>query len=565
MVGHLVERARWQHFSDSDLMVAGRGVLRLLPSASATLVARIGSSQRSTYVAPVTGDATSIGRGLQNAVVLLDPTVSREHAILEQKGTSWLIHNISSAQPLAVEDLEVPPGTEAELLPGNTLRIGVSRLALLAPAAEAVSALDQQVPVLEPESDDTRVMGPGITLQFALQGRRYPRLRWLVGLAAAIVLALSGLATLGSAALVGQDALRSGGIAGVVVAGTIPMIPALGVTLLIGIFDRYEREPLVTLLGAFVWGAIIAIPPSLVFEHSLNTLLAARLAGGSGAASMLAYAGGQAAVAGVTEELIKGAGLLLLLIGLRDEFDNVTDGVLYGLLIGAGFAVVENFVYLALSPSNELPYLVLARIGLGWLSHSAFTALFGAGLGYARERGRVERLRLLVPCLGLVAAILLHTWFDFVVFATTWLGGQLAAEPSSPLLLMVVLLVAGYGPVFVTQALLLKVLIDALGREAETIRHYLADEVLGGVVLPDEYLIVQDAGLRGGAERRILRRFGPRAYLTARAFYQTLTGLAFRKWHVALGDLEKKAPQQPEEAYRERLARLRRSLTRQMA
>jgi RsiW-degrading membrane proteinase PrsW (M82 family) len=506
---------------------------------------------------------TSIGRGLQNGVVLLDPTVSREHAILEQKGTSWVIHNVSSAQPLAVEELEVPPGAEAEVDPGNTLRLGVSHLALLAPTADVVRVVDQSL--LEMESDDTRVIGPGITLQFALQGRRDPRLRWLVGLAAAVVLALSGLATLGSAALAGQDALRSGGITGVVVAGTIPIVPALGVTLLIGIFDRYEREPLVTLLGAFVWGAIIAIPPSLVFEHSLNTLLVARLAGNSGAAAMLAYAGGQAAVAGVTEELVKGAGLLLLLVGLRDEFDNVTDGVLYGLLIGAGFAVVENFVYLALSPSKELPYLLLVRIGLGWLSHSAFTALFGAGLGYARERRRVERLRLLVPCLSLLAAILLHTWFDFVAFATTWLGGQPAAGPSSPLLLMVVLLVAGYGPVFITQAVLLKVLIEALGREAETIRHYLADEVLGGVVLPDEYLIVQDAGLRGGAERRILRRFGPRAYLTSRAFYQTLAGLAFRKWHVALGDLEKKAPQQPEEAYRERLARLRRSLARQMA
>src|SRR5262249_6879567 len=150
--------------------------------------------------------------------------------------------------------------------------------------------------------------------------------------------------------------------------------------------------------------------------------------------------------------------------------------------------------------SNELPYLVLVRVGLGWLSHSAFTALFGAGLGYARERGRMERLRLLIPCLSLLAAILLHTWFDFVVFAATWLGGEPGGEPSSPLLLMVVL-VAGYGPVFLTQAFLLKVLIETLRREAETIRHYLADEVLGGVVLPDEYLIVQDAGLRGGAER----------------------------------------------------------------
>ena len=546
---------------------ASLAVLRLLPSpTSGVMVARTGSDGRKNgYAAAVTGDVTSIGRGLQNAVVLLDPTVSREHAILRHEDAGWFIHNVSTGQPLTLAEGEIPPGSNGELRPGGTVLIGRSQLVLLAPG-EAQSS-GRAASQTSQEGGDRAFLEPGVTLQYALQGQRYPQLRWLIGAVALVVLTLCGLATLGWAAVAGQSALATGGPIRVLASLAIPLIPALGVTLLIGIFDRYEREPLVTLLGAFAWGAIIAIPPTLVLEHTFGGLLVSPGAGG-GSLSALAYAGGQAGLAGVIEEIVKGAGLVVLLIGLRDEFDNVTDGVLYGLLIGSGFAVVENFVYFALSPGNELPYLLLLRIGLGWLSHSAFTALFGAGLGFAREMGRKSQggPRLLYPLVGLLGAILLHTLFDFVAFASIWLGEQNVGGggPVSPFTVMLVLLLLGYGPVFATQVVLLRILLAALEREAETVRQYLADELLQGVILPDEYFIVQDAGLRGAAERRILGYGGVRSYLTARAFFQTATGLAFRKWHVAQGDPEKVAARQPEEAYRERLARLRISLSRQL-
>ncbi len=544
-------------------MVAGRGVLRLLPaSVSPTvMLARIGAEQRSSNVAPISDTVTTIGRGLQNSVVLLDTTVSREHAVLEQTGAgTWLIHNVSAQQPLAVDGRQIVPGGQVQLAPGNIIRIGRCSLCLLAP--ESASADVNGRTAMAVESGSTQVIGPGVTLQFALQGQRYPQLRWLIGALAGVLLVLSGVATLSGAAQLGRYALSSGGVARVLLALTIPLIPALGATLLTGIFDRYEREPWTMLLGAFVFGAIIAVPPTLVLERAVSTLVLSRV-GGSGAASTLAYAGGQAVVAGVIEEVVKGAGLLLLVFGLRDEFDNVTDGVLYGVMIGAGFAVVENFVYFALSPSNELPYLVLGRIVLGWLSHSTFTALFGAGIGYARERGRRHGSRLYFPVLGLLAAILLHVLFDWVVFAATAEAGQ-ATTMISSLALMAAVLLLGYGPVFAAQVFLLRILLASLAREAETVRTYLADELLFGVVLPDEYLILQDAGLRAASEQRILRNFGLWAYLTARAFYQTATGLAFRKWHVAQGDRRKVSSKQPEDVYRTRVAQLRSSLSRQL-
>ena len=83
-----------------------------------------------------------------------------------------------------------------------------------------------------------------------------------------------------------------------------------------------------------------------------------------------------------------------------------------------------------------------------------------------------------------------------------------------------------------------------------------------GVVTPDEYTVLQNANLRARVEHHYLLYWGPRACLTARALHQTATGLAFRKWHVALGDQPKATPRQPEDVYRERIAKLRRALGR---
>jgi hypothetical protein len=250
------------------------------------------------------------------------------------------------------------------------------------------------------------------------------------------------------------------------------------------------------------------------------------------------------------------------LLALRDEFDNVTDGILYGLLIGAGFAMFENYAYFALSPRGDLTFLLFGRVVLGWLSHSTFTALLGAALGFARERHH-RRSRWIAPVIGLAAAIGLHTYFDFVAFAANDLA-RAGTTNASPRLFAAVTLCLAYGPLFGAQAVLLRILLAALRREAAIVRIYLASEVVAGTVTPDEYLLVQDAALRNLAERRVLFAFGPRAYLTVRALHQTATGLAVRKWHVAFGDLPKAGPRQPEDAYRERIARLRRSLIRQL-
>ena len=567
----------------------------------------------SERVYPITLLTTTIGRSLDNAISLPDPSISREHALLTLHDSGWRIENISERNPFWVAGQVVPPGESADVEPGDILRLGYTCLQLLAPRAhvahrahptpavtpaerlpdifasdmDASDASDDPelvapAPTATPPISQTRrveqtsggwsgipadamstnPLSPGVTLQFALTGRLSRSAWWALALIAAIVFVASGIITLDLASLAGRVALANGGLEQALTALSIPLAPALGVALLVGALDRYEREPLLTMLGAFLWGAIIAIPPTLYIERGLNGALLGFF-GAHGLAVGLTRAATQAGVAGVTEELIKGAGLLLLMLVLRDEFDNVTDGVIYGALVGAGFAMVENFVYFAVSPRSDLGVLIVGRIALGWLSHSTFSALFGAGLGYIRET-RDRRARWLAPIGGMIGAIILHAYFDFIALSV-----EVTQEAhSGPLVLLarfgdwlpVASTFADYLPLLLTELALLTIVLAALRREAAVVRAYLAVEVLSGVVTPDEYLFVQNARLRSLVERRYGLSYGPRVYLLARALFQMETGLAFRKWHVEMGDPPKRGDRQPEDVYRRRIARIRRAL-----
>ncbi len=572
------------------------GVLRLVSPAS-NEIAFLGGGR----AVPITRGISPIGRAQRNAIVLLDPSVSREHARLIASREGWWIENCSTTNTMEVAGQAFQPGQGVALAPGDIVRLGQTSIQLVAwrPAypdvipteatessedsyaaylAEATGESNGFLPdevseadLLDGESGDmslpqsassTHLLSPGITLQFAFRGRFKTRMWWLLGIGAALVLLVCTVVTLGTTVLVGRGALATEGAASVLAALTIPLVPALGVAIVTLTLDRYEREPWSLMLGAFLWGALIAIAPALFLERRLVDLLASAMSA-IGLQDGLIHAASQAMSAGFSEEAIKGIGLIVLLVLLRDEFDNVTDGIIYGALIGAGFAMVENFVFFAVTPRADLGVLIFGRVILGWLSHSTFTAFFGAGLGAARET-RDRRWQILAPLAGFATAILLHTGFDFVAFGADELATPELLAHAAALFALVTLL-AEYVPLFTAQIVLLRIALASLAREAETIREYLTSEVLDGVVSPDEYLLLQNATLRDAAERAYALEYGPRAWLTARTLYQTATGLAFRKWHVAMGDPPKNTPRQPEEVYRERIRRLRRSLRRQVA
>ena len=544
-------RRRLSQVADDRVAV---GALRILPAAGARLPTATFLGGELT--APILSDVVTLGRDLGNAIVLPDPSVSREQARIARDAAGWEVTNCSRGQALLVGGHEAAPGASARIAPGDVVTVGGVALQLVAPRApgnqhqaEALAAMPTQ---------DTNALGPGVTLRFALRSRRNARWWWIAAIGVALLCAASVIIAFGAAILVGRSATATGGLGRAVSAVTLPLVPAIGAALLVALLDRYEREPLVLLCAAFVWGAVVAIPPVIGVER----LLVWRLLGDtSGIATSYAHAGIQAAIAALVEELFKSLGLVALIAVVRDEFDNVTDGVLYGVVIGAGFAFSENFAYFAFAARGEIGSLVLGRILLGWLSHATFTALVGAGLGYARERGGVWRWR--APLLGFAAACLLHFAFDAVVFGADVARGSAFAR-GNPGIFTALALTLAYGPLLATQASLLHWTLAALRREAEIVRAFLVGEVEAGQVTIEEYVLAQDARLRGRAERTVLTEHGGRAYLTVRALHQTIIGLAFRHWHVGQGDPRKPGAEQPEDAYRARITRLRWSLARQL-
>jgi hypothetical protein len=124
-----------------------------------------------------------------------------------------------------------------------------------------------------------------------------------------------------------------------------------------------------------------------------------------------------AVVAPVTEELTKGAFLVLLLWWRRHELDGVLDGIVYAGMVGIGFAYTENILYLAaaydgtdgLGPggTTALTATFVVRCLISPFAHPFFTAFIGIGVGLAIASRRLP-VRVLAPVAGFVLAAFLH-------------------------------------------------------------------------------------------------------------------------------------------------------------
>jgi RsiW-degrading membrane proteinase PrsW (M82 family) len=180
--------------------------------------------------------------------------------------------------------------------------------------------------------------------------------------------------------------------------------------------DRYEREPGWLATVAFLWGAFPAVIASLVGE----LLLGIPLAGAESSLGMELVE--SAIVAPFIEEIAKGLALLAIYWFAYHEFDGVLDGLLYGALIGFGFAMTENFLYF-IGAFNEggfggLTIVIILRTIVFGLNHSFYTALTGLGFGLART-AQSRFARIFWPVAVLSMAIFAHGMHNFGVGVTS--------------------------------------------------------------------------------------------------------------------------------------------------
>jgi RsiW-degrading membrane proteinase PrsW (M82 family) len=300
------------------------------------------------------------------------------------------------------------------------------------------------------------------------------------------------------------------------------LVPTTFYVLFIWWLDRYEKEPFWLLGLAFLWGAIPAAILAVLLEIVFDLPLAAL-----GEESLAANLISASISAPLVEESVKGIALVGLVLLFRREFDDVLDGIIYGAMIGLGFAFTEDaLAYFVPILSQEgigagLVNIFMRTIVFG-VNHAFWTGVIGAAVGYARLSPDWGR-RLVAPVAGWTAAVVLHGIHN---------AGATLVEQTSCLSLGVSLVVDWGGAL-----LLLTIALLMIRRESQWIERGLVEEVRRGALSPQEFDLLRSSRRRFTVRWQARSRGGRAASLAVGRYFQCATELAFKKQHLrAFGD-----------------------------
>ncbi len=317
-----------------------------------------------------------------------------------------------------------------------------------------------------------------------------------------VAIALGLVGALAMLTLIAQMA----GVAGTALAGVLAFLPLVVVLLGIRWIDKWEPEPRPTLLAAFLWGAGVSTFVSLVFNTTFAVIAAESSLSPFGQLVL-----STAVVAPVVEETMKGLGVLGIFLLRRRSFDGPVDGIVYAATVAAGFAFVENVLYLAQSP-EALAAVFIGRAVMSPFAHAVFTAMTGIMLGLASRQHQRGAWLWLFP-VGLLLAIMLHALWNFSTLSGSYLFLYFALQV--PMFLALVGLVSWLR-----------------SREAEVIRRRLGEYAAAGWLSPQEVAMVASFSERRRA-RAWAARYGREAEMLQ--FQRRATDLAYARERAASG------------------------------
>ncbi|MEO8877727.1 MAG: PrsW family intramembrane metalloprotease [Polyangiaceae bacterium] len=279
--------------------------------------------------------------------------------------------------------------------------------------------------------------------------------------------------------------------------------------------DRFEPEPWWLLACAFIWGAFFATLGGGI-SSEIGTVIASNLTGNSTTSpGMDAF--GATVLAPVCEEGFKGIGVaiiaLISALGLR-EMDGALDGVIYGGIVGLGFTLTEDILYVAAQFEKDgirgfVGLLILRTVLLG-LSHCTFTACTGLGFGIAAE-AKSWVVKIAAPIIGYICAMMLHAVHNGL---PTFLGANGGV-------LMI-------GESWMVDVLFFAMVAVLVTRDRAIVVRELVGEV-GGLLHPRELMLITTYVTIGMRNWGILFSKGWRAFRDRRHKQLALVELAFLK------------------------------------
>jgi RsiW-degrading membrane proteinase PrsW (M82 family) len=315
--------------------------------------------------------------------------------------------------------------------------------------------------------------------------------------------------------------------------------------------DRNHKEPWRLVLVAATWGAIVATS-LVVWGETIWEVAAQRsLVPGPGLDLSFAF------MAGILEELAKGLAVLLLFLIMRDEFDDVVDGIVYGAAVGLGFNFLESISYMTNQYSIFAPEgFGGAAAGIQWygrqvlglfFGHATYTAYIGAGIGIARQLPQL-RQKIFAIAAGFIVAIAGHfawdAWATIFPIQNTLFG---LVEIHLRTLVMTGPFTAG----------VIALLLFGIRYEGQNLLDQMRKEAASGqgAILPDEVPVLASPWRRLQQRLQALNRAGPRGYLTVSRLQTAQLDLAMERWHRERKEID--TPLEAEQQLRERVMQLR--------
>lgn len=305
---------------------------------------------------------------------------------------------------------------------------------------------------------------------------------------------------------------------------------ALGIVVLAYLWlDRFEPEPPRLLVFAFVWGASAAVVIASVLQMFLELWLNTASATPSTELDPVTVLVG----APVTEEAAKGLFLILMMTGVRrNELNSLTDCLVYAGLVGAGFAWLEDVLYIADGESlADSLVTALLRLIMSPFAHSLFTMLFAVGVWFSLNR-RSAIARTVCILGGYAAAVLLHALWNgsALLGAETYLG----------------IYAFWMMPIF---GLAVTLAISSRRREQRVVTEKLPGMVAAGVVTPNEATWLGSLRSRRTAIAEANRFGGKQAGKSVTLFVHQVIALAFVRDRVDRGFGDQAATRLGEQTY----------------
>jgi protease PrsW len=276
--------------------------------------------------------------------------------------------------------------------------------------------------------------------------------------------------------------------------------------------DRWEPEPPRLLVLAFLWGASVAVVISTILQLTLEATINP---GQTETVSPVSIVLG----APLTEEAAKGLFLLLMMTGWRrNELNSLTDCLVYAGLVGAGFAWLEDILYIGGGESvSESLATAALRLIMAPFAHSLFTTMFGIGVYFALQQ-RSFVANVLCILLGYAGAVIMHG---------LWNGSSLLSVEAYFLTYLFWMV-----PVFV---LVIVLGVSSRRREQRVVASKLPGMVAAGLVTPNEATWLGSMRNRKAAIDEATRFGGKAAGKAVKNFASQVVELAFVRDRIDRG------------------------------